>query len=306
MKIVSVYAPLERGAQYLAAGILRAFSKRLILAFFAISTLVVTFPRLNRGVSFISDKFFNEKVEYIKVAPLTEIVVFPSYHFGSGRDFFGGKTLARIHEFSKEDFTAHLLSSIPSLLRKRAANYLPALLEACEKYQVDPFWALAVMWTESHFNINAESRVKAQGLMQVMPATAGFIMKLKRKNVSNKQIAKKIRVPKFNIDLGVFYLKRLQNIFRGSYRYATVAYNMGPNGVKRRLLMGKPVGVKNNYLDSVRGNYRSLWAPFVSLLQKKAHPYKSTYVVKRKPVTEKAPWDFPFMIERKLELYALR
>ena len=131
------------------------------------------------------------------------------------------------------------------------------------KYQVDPFWVTSVVWTESHFRNSATSHVGAQGLMQVMPATGKWLQSLMTEELSGKKFPLGLRDPALNIELGVFYLKRLLNRFHGSYKFATVSYNMGPNWVSRRLRMRGPVGVKNEYLDKVKKYYAKLTRKFV-------------------------------------------
>lgn len=306
MRNISVYRPLEKRAQLLFRALMRPLSVKSLGAIFALLTLLFAIPNTKKGISFISKNFFGERAQYIKVGATAKMVAIPSYDFAPGIGFFGKLQIARLTEYSKLELKTIILSSVSKNLRHKAKRYLSLLFDACEKYQVDPVWAISVMWTESHFNPKAESWAKAQGLMQVMPGTAAFILKLQGKRYSSKEIARLIKNPGFNIDLGVFYLRRLKRVFHGSYRLATVAYNMGPNGVKRRLRTNRPVGVRNNYLDTVRKYYKLISVPMNQLLSKKPLPYQLTYVVQKKPVKLPAPWELPFLIEKKLSLLAFR
>jgi soluble lytic murein transglycosylase-like protein len=86
---------------------------------------------------------------------------------------------------------------------------------------VDPALVRAIIRAESNFERRAVSRKGAQGLMQLMPGTAG------RYSVSNAFD------PAENIRGGVRYLKFLQDAFPGRTHLAVAAYNAGENAVLR-------------------------------------------------------------------------
>lgn len=185
--------------------------------------------------------------------------------------------LTRLSDFSSDELEKMIADSMPPTLRQRALPFIPIALELAESYQVDPFWVLAVMWTESHFNPQAESIVRAQGLMQVLPTTAGFIFELQGQK--NRELTLDIlRDPQVNIDLGVFYLNRLINRFDGNYRLATVAYNMGTTRVLRRLARGQEVGVRNLYLNKVRRAYARLSRNYLEIQEQIPARFLATYV----------------------------
>lgn len=79
----------------------------------------------------------------------------------------------------------------------------------------------AVMHTESGFNVNARSPVGAQGLMQLMPATA------RRFNVSNAFD------PYQNIMAGARYLAWLSKRFNGNTSLVLAGYNAGEGNVQK-------------------------------------------------------------------------
>lgn len=224
------------------------------------------------------------------------------YSFHHVKGSFGQVDLLRVREFQKGQFENLILSSTPDLLREGLQNYLPKALEMAEKYGVDPFWVLAVMWTESHFNPEATSRVHAQGLMQIMPMTGHYLVKKMSQLKTEFEIqelqgvsAKKLPLkdPVVNIEMGAYYLKELLRQFNGSHRLATVAYNMGPNGVRQRLRRNLPTGVRNLYLDKVRRAYKSLTRDYLRYMAKNDPPYKKTFVLaprlKARPVSVKHP-----------------
>jgi hypothetical protein len=92
---------------------------------------------------------------------------------------------------------------------------------AAEKHGVDESLIRWVIAVESNFNPRAVSRKRAQGLMQLLPATAAVY------SVAN------IFDPAENIDAGTHYLKDLLARYRGDLRLALAAYNAGPEMVER-------------------------------------------------------------------------
>ena len=151
-----------------------------------------------------------------------------------------------------------MLSGVPGKLRGKAKLLLPSLLSACERFGVDPFWAMAIMWTESHFRLDAHSYAGAYGPMQIMPATAHYILWKQGERVGARQAARIRKIPGRNVDLGVAYLAELLNSFEGNYKHATIAYNMGPYGLKRALASGRPIGKNHRYWKRVVGHLKLL------------------------------------------------
>ncbi|MFN2361560.1 MAG: lytic transglycosylase domain-containing protein [Marinobacter sp.] len=92
---------------------------------------------------------------------------------------------------------------------------------AANEFEVDPALVRAVIHAESAFNAKALSPKGAQGLMQLMPATAREL------GVRNAMAAPE------NIRGGVNYLARMLRRFDGDIKLATAAYNAGPGAVGR-------------------------------------------------------------------------
>ena len=93
--------------------------------------------------------------------------------------------------------------------------------QAAQTHGISEGLIKAVMHTESGFNTNARSPVGAQGLMQLMPATA------KRFNVSNAFD------PQQNIHAGAKYLAWLMKRFNGNTQLVLAGYNAGEGNVQK-------------------------------------------------------------------------
>ncbi len=213
-----------------------------------------------------------------------------TYRFSHLTPSFGGLDLSRLRELSAQEIHLLILKDTPPHLQKRLKSVLPIALRASEHYQVDPFWVLAVMWTESHFDPQAVSHVSAQGLMQIMPETGEYLVPrlARQKSLTDMSIWLDTDAPKLplqepllNIEMGTYYLRHLYKSFNGNFRLATVAYNMGPNGVRRRLRQQLPTGVRNQYLTKVKKAYNDLTVSYRKYIVTQAPPYESTLVFRR-------------------------
>lgn len=114
--------------------------------------------------------------------------------------------------------------------------------QSCEKHNVDPRLVMALIQQESGFNQNAISKTGAQGLMQLMPATA------KSMGITNAFN------PSQNIEGGVKYLKGLLDRFNGNKILALAAYNAGPNAVNKYNGV-PPFKETQNYVRNILKNY---------------------------------------------------
>ena len=94
---------------------------------------------------------------------------------------------------------------------------------------INPAWAFAVIRQESAFTSDARSSAGALGLMQLMPRTARQVARsLRIKRPKQRDLLKS----NINIKLGVRYLRKLQERFKGNSVLATAAYNAGGWRVK--------------------------------------------------------------------------
>ena len=93
----------------------------------------------------------------------------------------------------------------------------------------DSAFILSIIRQESEFDTSANSSAGAKGLMQLMTYTARVVAKQAKIPYSKKKLTKN---PKYNINLGSFYLAGLLLEYDGSYPFSIAAYNAGPKRVK--------------------------------------------------------------------------
>jgi soluble lytic murein transglycosylase-like protein len=145
-----------------------------------------------------------------------------------------------------------------------AANFIPQdiptsgdreldliILRAGEREGVDPRLIHAVIWQESKYKPSAESHVGAQGLMQLMPATA------KRFNCADSND------PASNVEAGTKYLRWLLARFDGDVTLALAGYNAGEGAVDKYAGV-PPFGETQNYVRIITGRYGKTYHPLLA------------------------------------------
>lgn len=130
-------------------------------------------------------------------------------------------------------------------------DYDHLILAVAAQHDVEPGLVKAVIAAESGFKPHAVSRVGAQGLMQLMPATA-----------AEMGIARPFGVVE-NIDGGVRYLRTQLDRF-GDVARALAAYNAGPRTVERYRGV-PPYPETRAYIKRVLEYYRRYRADFEQL-----------------------------------------
>src|SRR5215211_580986 len=123
------------------------------------------------------------------------------------------------------------------------------IIDAGSKYGVDPKLIYFVMKQESRFKINAKSGKDAQGLMQIIPATAD------RFDIDNPYD------PAQNIEGGVKYLRWLLKRFNGDVNLALAGYNAGEGNVEKNGNRVPDFKETKNYVQKITTNYGKTYHP---------------------------------------------
>ncbi|HHX7270187.1 TPA: murein transglycosylase [Yersinia enterocolitica] len=101
--------------------------------------------------------------------------------------------------------------------------------QATEGKGITPSYAMAIARQESAWNPKAQSPVGATGLMQVMPRTAEYTVKLN--NIPGYVNSSQLLDPVTNIEIGTSYLEEVYQQFGRNRILSSAAYNAGPSRV---------------------------------------------------------------------------
>jgi soluble lytic murein transglycosylase-like protein len=144
------------------------------------------------------------------------------------------------------------LSGIPSDVPTSGSKDLDWIIfRAGEREGVDPRFLHAVIWQESKYDAQARSHAGAQGLMQLMPATA-------RRFGCNDP-----NDPAANIEAGTKYLSWLLKRFSGNVELALAGYNAGEGTVDKYNGI-PPYNETQNYVKIISARYGKTFHPVLS------------------------------------------
>ena len=167
------------------------------------------------------------------------------------RELASETPIPRTKDLRKEVLKA-VKSTMPKKFQHRAYEIARAVIIEANHHQMDPFFLLAVIKTESHFNIKARGLHGEVGLMQILPVTAKWIAA----QVGMNPESLNLEDPRTNIRIGATYFASLRKEFSGySARYIG-AYNMGSGNVRKLMNMNMDPSV---YPTKVLKNYRAFY-----------------------------------------------
>jgi soluble lytic murein transglycosylase-like protein len=176
----------------------------------------------------------------LKFAPFALLSLFL---FSNVTGFLFSHALAPVASANQHSF------SIPADIPTSGDPQLDRIIfEVGEKQGVDPRFIHAVIWQESKYDTHARSHAGAQGLMQLIPATA------KRFGCEHPED------PQENITAGTKYLGWLLKRFSGNVELALAGYNAGEGAVDKYDGV-PPYNETQNYVKIISQRYGKTYHP---------------------------------------------
>lgn len=140
-----------------------------------------------------------------------------------------GKLAARWQWHDRALLTLARANYFDDLTIRFPLAYSDTVFKEAEKHSLDPAWVYAVARQESAMDPQAQSRVGALGLMQLMPATGRTIAQ----QMDTPHADQDLLEPETNLCFGSYYLREVLARFSDNPVLATAAYNAGPHRVEQ-------------------------------------------------------------------------
>jgi len=110
--------------------------------------------------------------------------------------------------------------------------YKAIIFAEAARNNIDPFLVAAIIKTESNFASEAESKMGARGIMQIMPETGRWAAeKMNLRDFHPDDLYE----TETNIKIGCWYLNNLNQEFKGNKVLVVAAYNGGRGNVREWL-----------------------------------------------------------------------
>jgi soluble lytic murein transglycosylase-like protein len=189
---------------------------------------------------------FPRRLPHFRSLKFAPFAVFSLFLFTNLTGVLFSRALAPAAAASEREF------AIPADIPTSGNEELDRIIfEAGANQGVDPRFIHAVIWQESKYDINARSHAGAQGLMQLMPATA------KRFGCDDPND------PVSNIKAGTKYLSWLLKRFSGNVELALAGYNAGEGAVDKYDGV-PPYNETRNYVKIISQRYGKAYHPVLS------------------------------------------
>ncbi len=148
-------------------------------------------------------------------------------------------------------------------------RYQDVIREQAAAKHLDPALIAGVIYAETKFDARPSS-AGAQGLMQILPATALFLAR--RSGATSFHVAD-LGSPQVNIAYGSYYLRYLLDEYHGSKVMAIAAYNGGEANVSRWVADARAAGDRFTTADITFPETRA----YVQRVLQAQHDYRTTY-----------------------------
>jgi soluble lytic murein transglycosylase-like protein len=109
------------------------------------------------------------------------------------------------------------------------------IVEESVKGRYDPLFITALIKHESRYDRKATSPKGAKGLMQILPSTGEYVARTQNLPWRGAESLKEVR---YNLTLGISYLRYLERRFGARTEHILIAYNWGPANLTDALTNG--------------------------------------------------------------------
>jgi soluble lytic murein transglycosylase len=137
-----------------------------------------------------------------------------------------GELARRTGWYERAIDTAERTRTLHDFTLRYPMPYREVVSEYTRQLALDEAWVYGLVRQESRFVVDARSSAGAQGLMQLMPATARHVARRLGLSGLDRQ---RVTAIDTNINLGTYYLRDLMDSLDAQPVVATAAYNAGPS-----------------------------------------------------------------------------
>jgi soluble lytic murein transglycosylase-like protein len=192
---------------------------------------------------------FPRKLPRFRTLKIAPVVIFSLFIFSNVTGIMFSRVMAPVAVASSN------VQPIPPDMPTSGDEKLDRIIyDVGQRQGIDPRFIHAVIWQESKYDPAAHSHAGAQGLMQLMPATA------KRFGCDDPND------PQANIEAGTKYLSWLLKRFSGNVELALAGYNAGEGAVDKYNGI-PPYNETRNYVKIISQRYGKTYHPVPTLTE---------------------------------------
>ena len=187
---------------------------------------------------------FPRKVPHFRSLKFAPFVLFSLFIFSNVTGILFSRVMAPVVVAN-----SNVLPAIPADIPTSGDEKLDRIIyDVGQRQGIDPRLIHAVIWQESKYQPEARSHAGAQGMMQLIPATA------KRFGCEDPND------PQENIEAGTKYLGWLLKRFSGNVELALAGYNAGEGAVDKYNGI-PPYNETQNYVKIISKRYGKIYHP---------------------------------------------